>query len=58
MYIVKCTYIVNLSEFECDFLRGYFITNTPLVSYLLHPPNFDNCKWTTDKRYIRSKVTS
>ena len=29
-----------------------------MVGYLLHPPNFDDWKWSTDKRCIRNEVTS
>ena len=29
-----------------------------MVGYLLHPPNFDDWKWSTDKGCIRNEVTS
>ena len=55
---LKYGFFKKLHHYECTSCQLTISSHQNMVGYLLHPPNFDDWKWSTDKRCIRNEVTS
>ena len=55
---LKYGFVKKLLHNECTSCQLTISSHQNMEGYLLHPPNFDDWKWSTDKRCIRNEVTS
>ena len=51
-------FLKKLLNYECTSCQLTISSHQNMVGYLLHPPNFDDWKWSPDKRCICNTVTS
>ena len=51
-------FFTKLLHYECTSCQLNISSHQHMVGYLMHPPIFDDWKWSTDRRYIRNEVTS
>ena len=56
--LLKYGFFKKLLHYKCSSCQLTIFSHQNMVSYLLHPPDFDDRKWSTDKRCIRNEVTS
>ena len=55
-YYLKYGFFLKLLFYEYTSRQLTISTHQTMVGYLLHLPNFDDWKWSTDKRCIRNEV--
>ena len=56
--VSKYGFLKKLLHYECTSCKLIISSHQNMVGYLLHPPNFDDWKWSTDKRCIYNEVIS